>query len=56
MYFIGSMDPKFNDAMFYNLHNLMKKSTLISSTGEKDRSRFFNKLRKKVEIKIENYG
>lgn len=53
LYFIGSMDPKFNDAMFFNLDNLMKKSTMISSTGEKERSRFFNKLRKKIEDKIE---
>lgn len=54
MYFIGSMDPKFNDAMFKNLDNLIKKSTMISSVGEKERNRFFNKLRKKIEIKMEN--
>jgi hypothetical protein len=52
MYFIGSMDPKFNDSMFRNLENLMKRSTLISGTGEKERKQFFNKLRKKVESKI----
>lgn len=52
MYFIGSRDPKFNDAMFRNLENLMKRSTLISGTGEKERKQFFNKLRKKVENKI----
>jgi hypothetical protein len=54
LYFIGSMDPKFNDAMFSNLDNLMKKSTMISTTGEKDRGMFFNKLRKKIEEKILN--
>jgi hypothetical protein len=53
LYFIGSMDPKFNDAMFSNLDNLMKKSTMISSTGEKERGMFFNKLRKKIEEKID---
>ena len=52
MYFIGSMDPKFNEAMFYNLHNLIKKSTMVSTVGEKERIRFFNKLRKKIEIKL----
>jgi hypothetical protein len=52
MYFIGSMDPKFNDSMFKNLENLMKRSTLISGTGEKERKQFFNKLRKKVELKL----
>lgn len=51
MYFIGSMDQKFNDAMFLNLDNLIKKSTMISSVGEKDRTRFFNSLRKKIQAK-----
>lgn len=52
MYFIGSTDVKFNDSMFRNLENLMKRSTLISGTGEKERKQFFNKLRKKVELKL----
>jgi hypothetical protein len=52
MYFIGSMDAKFNESMFRNLENIMKRSTLISGTGEKERKQFFNRLRKKVEIKI----
>ena len=53
MYFIGSVDKKFNDAMFKNLENLMKRSSLISVTGEKERRQFFNKLRKKVEVKMQ---
>lgn len=52
LYFVGSTDQKFNEAMFSNLENLMKKSTLISGTGEKERKQFFNKLRKKVHAKI----
>jgi hypothetical protein len=52
LYFVGSMDQKFNEGMFRNLDNLMKKSTLISGTGEKERKQFFNKLRKKVQAKI----
>jgi hypothetical protein len=52
MYFIGSMDKEFNDSMFKNLENLMKRSTLISGTGEKERKQFFNRLRKKVEGKM----
>ena len=52
IYFVGSKDKKFNESMFKNLDNLMKKSTLISGTGEKDRKQFFNKLRKKVHSKI----
>ena len=52
LYFVGSTDQKFNESMFLNLENLMKKSTLISGTGEKERKQFFNKLRKKVHAKI----
>ena len=52
LYFVGSTDQKFNDSMFRNLENLMKKSTLISETGEKERKQFFNKLRKKVQAKL----
>lgn len=52
IYFVGSTDQKFNEGMFRNLDNLMKKSTLISGTGEKERKQFFNKLRKKVQAKI----
>ena len=52
LYFVGSVDQKFNESMFRNLENLMKKSTLISGTGEKERKQFFNKLRKKVQAKI----
>jgi hypothetical protein len=52
MYFVGSTDEKFNESMFRNLENLMKKSTLISGTGEKERKQFFNKLRKKVLAKL----
>lgn len=52
LYFVGSTDQRFNEGMFKNLDNLMKKSTLISGTGEKDRKQFFNRLRKKVQAKI----
>ncbi|MDR7131964.1 hypothetical protein J2X69_004330 [Algoriphagus sp. 4150] len=48
IYFHGTSDPSFNDAMFKNLENLIKKSTQISRVGEKERKQFFNKLRKKV--------
>ncbi|WP_192349650.1 hypothetical protein [Algoriphagus sp. Y33] len=48
IYFHGTSDPAFNDAMFRNLENLIKKSTQISRVGEKERKQFFNKLRKKV--------
>jgi plasmid maintenance system antidote protein VapI len=53
LYFIASMDKKFNDSMFSNLENLMKKSTLISNVGDRERKQFFNKLRKKVLTRME---
>lgn len=53
LYFVGTQDQKFNESIFKNLDNLMKKSTLISGTGEKERKQFFNKLRKKVHSKID---
>lgn len=52
IYFHGTSDPSFNDAMFRNLENLIKKSTQISLVGEKERKKFFNKLRKKVVERI----
>jgi hypothetical protein len=48
LYFVGTRDSRFNNAMFENLENLEKKSTLISSVGEKERTVFFNKLRNKI--------
>ncbi len=49
LYFVGTKDEQFNDAMFKNLNNLTKKSTQVSSIGEKERVRFFNRLRDKIQ-------
>jgi len=49
LYFVGTKDERFNTAMFDNLENLMKKSTMISSVGEKERTTFFNLLRDKID-------
>ena len=49
MHFIGTRDVAFNTAMFNNLNNLMKKSTIISSSGERDRIQFFNRLRNEIQ-------
>jgi transcriptional regulator with XRE-family HTH domain len=51
LYFVTTRDEQFNNAMFINLDNLMKKSTLISEVGEKERVRFFNRLRDKIQVK-----
>ncbi|MEO7265041.1 MAG: helix-turn-helix domain-containing protein [Ferruginibacter sp.] len=49
LYFIGTRDEQFNDAMFTNMTNLTKKSTMISTVGEKERVRFFKRLRNKIQ-------
>jgi len=48
LYFVATTDEQFNTAMFRNLINLTKKSTQLSSIGEKERVRFFNRLRDKI--------
>ncbi len=48
LYFVGTKDEQFNNAMFSNLDNLTKKSTQLSNIGEKERVRFFNRLRDKI--------
>ena len=48
LYFVGTRDEQFNDAMIKNLDNLTKKSTQLSNIGEKERVRFFNRLRDKI--------
>jgi hypothetical protein len=52
LYFLGTTDPQFNQNMFRNLKNLMKKSAMISGVGEKERAKFFNKLRQKLDACI----
>jgi len=52
LFFVGTRDEQFNKAMFINLDNLIKKSTLISSTGEKQRNQFFNRMRRKIQNRI----
>lgn len=44
-------DVRFCDNMFAGMQNLMKKSTLISSVSERERSRFFKYLRKRIEVR-----
>ena len=56
LYFVGTSDVEFNQAMFNNLDNLMKKSVQISKTGEKYRVRFFNELREKINFMKAAHG
>lgn len=48
LYFVVTTNEQFNNAMFNNLDNLAKKSTQVSSIGEKERVRFFNRLREQI--------
>lgn len=52
LYFIHTRDEKFNNKMFDNLQNLMKKSTMISRVGEKERATFFNQIREAINVKL----
>jgi BetR domain len=49
--FITTRDPKFNNYIYESIMNLIHKSTQISVVGEKDRSRFFNRLREEIQGK-----
>lgn len=52
LYFVGSMDKSFNEEVYQNLKNLIRGSSLVSGTGEKERIQVFNKLRQKVQAKL----
>lgn len=48
LYVVHTVDERFNDAMKESLDNLIKKSMMISKSGEKERVRFFNQLRERI--------
>jgi hypothetical protein len=50
---VGSKDPEFNQLVFRNIENVINKSSLMSGSGEKERTQVFNTLRKKVYLKLE---
>ena len=52
IYFIATRNERFNNSMHNGLQNLMKKSTMISAIGEKDRAGFFNRLRNKIQERV----
>lgn len=47
--FIYTRDDAFNSYMFDNLQNLIKKSTSLSVSSERERTRFFNRIREKMK-------
>jgi transcriptional regulator with XRE-family HTH domain len=48
--FISTTDVKFNAFMYDTMQNLIKRSTQLSKVGEKERYRFFNRLRDKMKL------
>lgn len=47
-HYLFTRDPRFADKVMGSFNTLMSRSTLISKVGEKDRNRFFNTIREKV--------
>jgi hypothetical protein len=52
---IMTKDPVFTEYIYQHLQNIMRKSTLMSLVGEKDRTRFFNGMREKIESRIRTF-
>jgi hypothetical protein len=46
--YLISKDPRFTNKAFESFNTLLSRSTLISATGEKERNKFFNAMRDKV--------
>ena len=51
---IMTKDPVFTEYTYQHLQNIMRKSTLMSNVGEKERRKFFNGMREKIEITDQN--
>jgi hypothetical protein len=48
-------DPVFTEYVNQHLQNIMRKSTLMSQVGEKDRRKYFNFMREKIENRIKTF-
>jgi hypothetical protein len=46
--FLVTNDPEFGSYSWDFMQNIIRKSTLISVTGEKARTRFFNLIRERI--------
>lgn len=54
--FIRTQDPQFCRNQYNHMHNLMRRSTLISSVAERERARFFRYLRLRIEGRKQRKG
>jgi hypothetical protein len=46
--FVVTRDERFNNHMYDNLQNLIRKSSKLSGVGEKERIKFFNRVRERI--------
>jgi hypothetical protein len=51
---IMTKDPVFTEYIYQHFQNIMRKSTLMSNVGEKERRKFFNGLREKIELRMKS--
>jgi hypothetical protein len=51
--YMGTRDIKFCDHIYQSIQNTMQRSLQISSTGEKERARFFNQIHENIERRRE---
>ena len=49
---IMTKDPVFTEYIYQHVQNIIRKSTLMSYVGEKERRKFFNGMREKIESRI----
>ena len=57
--YLVSKDTAFTEYSYKHLQNIIRRSTLISDTGEKERKRFFNIMHEKIEKRmktVEDYS
>ena len=52
---IMTKDPVFTEYTYEHFQNIMRKSTLLSQVGEKDRRKFFSSMREKIEMRIKSF-
>ena len=49
LHIIVTRDERFSNYVYAEMENMIRKSSQISTVGEKTRSRFFNRLREKIQ-------
>jgi ribosome-associated translation inhibitor RaiA len=49
---IMTKDPVFTEYTYQHAQNIIRRSTLMSYVGEKERRRFFNRMHEKIDLRI----